>query len=121
VPQLVHDSCWTFSLNFPASQSRHGEPDGECLPVGHMIMQDAVPCSEDFPASQSKQRSTKDPAEDMYVPTSQEVQTEAPAGDVFPEGQSVHDIAPVDSLNFPTVQLGRGEKLKRICVTLKPT
>jgi len=71
-----------FSLNFPASQSRHGEPGGECVPIGQAMRQEEAGGVLDFPASQSTQEST-------FVWREISV---ASSVMYFPEGQLVHGV-----------------------------
>ena len=110
MPQLVQDSCWTFSLNFPASQSRHdGEPDGECVPAGHTVQVDAEVTSLDFPASQLMQesklvwREVVVESSVMYFPEGQLVQLVETAEEYFPAEQMLQVTLPC-SANFPASQ-----------------
>ena len=111
MPQLVQDSCRTFSLNFPASQSRHGEPGGECVPVGQVMGQEEAGGVLDFPASQSKHelmlvwREAVVASSVMYFPGEQLVQLAETAKEYFPAEQMMQDEAVVGSFAiFPVSQ-----------------
>ena len=72
MPQLVHEPCWRFWLYFPASQLRHGEPVGECVPIGQAKQEEAGGVL-DFPASHNEQDTEGDP---LYWPALQSVQAD---------------------------------------------
>ena len=109
MPQLVQDSCWMFSLNFPASQSRHGEPGGECVPIGQAMRQEEAGGMLDFPASQSTQelmlvwREAVVASSVMYFPEGQLVQLVETAEEYFPAEQMLQVALPC-SANLPASQ-----------------
>ena len=129
--------------NFPEGQFEQvDEEEVEYFPEAQMV-QELLPCSENVPASQSMQVSSDDPfavlrnggktsvrvrvrdtikygATNLIFrshlenfPASQEVHTEAPAGENFPElqfSQVVSEVAPIDVLNFPESQFEHAGK-----------
>jgi len=112
--QTLHDAArMGTSAFFPASQSMQAArlawreaviasstmcfPKGQLVQVGEAVEENApeeqtlqvvLPCSENFPASQSSQMSSETPLEALYFPATQEVHTEAPPGENFPITQS---------------------------------
>ena len=100
-----------FSLNFPASQSRHGEPGGECFPVGQVMGQEEAGGVLDFPASQSTQatrsawREAVVASSVMYFPGEQLVQLVETAEEYFPNEHMMQDDAVEGSFAiFPASQ-----------------
>ena len=99
-------------MNFPEGQLvQLIDAMPEYFPKEHMS-QYVLPCSENDPASQSRQTSTEDPVSELkrhdglemgtncfefvftylYFPASQEVQIEAPLGENLPNSQLIHEL-----------------------------
>ena len=124
MPQLVQDSCWTFSLNFPASQSRHGVP-AAYFPVEQMMGQEGAGGVLDFPASQLTQesmlvwREISVASSVMYFPEGQLIHGVVTEEKYFPAEQMLQATLPC-SANFPVSQSKQmssedpGEELERM-------
>lgn len=87
-------SLASSSLYLPLGQFMHSREAVEEYVLVAQMLQDVLPCSAKFPASQSRQASLEALDEAPYFPASRDVHSEAPAGENFPLAQPKYGPAP---------------------------
>jgi hypothetical protein len=105
--QWMHEAAPVTVLNFPASHATHVPPFGPVWPASHrqLVIEAVAPAELEDAGQLAHVLSAETPSRAEYLPVMQPVQvlSAEPPGDVeyLPAPQSMHEAAPVTTLNFP--------------------